>query len=681
MSQQIKKKFIEANAIDGSKLLLSSDEAIRSKNSSGVEVDLIKLDVTNKLQLLSAPYVGPLASDELAAKSYVDQKIADLVDSAPLLLDTLNELAAAIADDPNFASTVTSQVGTVQTNLNNEITRATGAEAGLQSDITAEETRALAAEGVLQSNITAEETARIAEDLTFVKLDGSRPWVGPSALDMAENSIVNVPSISDSTQVTITGASGESAYSTLDLQSAQMELKGINTVTGVESYFGAYAMDGNQPQMIYDLYNPNSGDDAWIYLNLDEDLGAQNASIDAGAYSSLAGTSSTLNIDGANGTTILSGSTSLQVQQAGVNVSGNLTVQPGSTISLSGNVLGSVGSGSLATDAVNKGQLDAAISSVSSGGSAALAQEIADRIADVDAEEARAMGVEASLQSQITQEIADRVADVDNEETRAMAAEAALDVRLDILEGSATVVGSVAKAEADAKAYTDSEIAALVNGAPALLDTLNELAAAINNDESFAVTITNSIAGVQSNLTQEISDRIADVNAEESRAMGVEASLQSQITQEVSDRQADVNAEESRAMGVEASLQSQITQEISDRQADVTAEETRAMAAESALDARVVALEGVAVNFASDKFVLSAGDISNGYITLGTMDCIAGSINAFVDRLAIFETDDYTVSTVGGYTRLTFVGSLVTPGQEKLSAGDVVRVKYAYGVL
>ena len=680
MSQQIKKKFIEANAIDGSKLQLLNDEALRIKKLGGLDQEVFKLDVTDKLQFLISPRVSvdPTDSDELARKGYVDQKIADLVASAPAVLDTLKELADAIGDDPNFATTVAGQVAGVQSNLNSEINRAVTAEAGLQSDINAEETRALAAEGVLQSNIDTEQAARVAEDLTFVKLDGSRPMSGD--MDMAEHSILNVPSISDSTQVTITGASGESAYSTLDLQSAQMELKGINTVTGVESYFGAYSMDSNQPQMIYDLYNPNSGDDAWIYLNLDEDAGAQNASIDAGAYSSLAGTSSTLNIDGANGTTILSGSTSLQVQQAGVNVSGNLTVQPGSTISLSGNVLGSVGSGSLATDAVNKGQLDAAISSVSSGGSVALAQEIADRIADVDAEEARAMGVEASLQSQITQEITDRQSDVNAEETRALAAEAALGSRLDILEGDATVVGSVAKAEADAKAYTDTEIAALVNGAPALLDTLNELAAAINNDESFAVTITNSIASVQSNLTQEISDRIADVNAEESRAMGVEASLQSQITQEVSDRQADVNAEETRAMGVEASLQSQITQEISDRQADVTAEETRAMAAESALDARVVALEGVAVQFASEKFTLSAGDISNGYVTLGHV-AVAGSMNAFVDRLAIFETDDYTLSTVSGVTRVTFVGSLVTPGQEKLSSGDVVRVKYAYEVL
>jgi hypothetical protein len=45
---------------------------------------------------------------------------------------------------------------------------------------------------------------------------------------------------------------------------------------------------------------------------------------------------------------------------------------------------------------------------------------------------------------------------------------------------------------------TDAQIAAavssLVDGAPELLDTLNELAAAINDDANFAVTIENQIA-------------------------------------------------------------------------------------------------------------------------------------------------------------------------------------------
>jgi hypothetical protein len=93
-------------------------------------------------------------------------------------------------------------------------------------------------------------------------------------------------------------------------------------------------------------------------------------------------------------------------------------------------------------------------------------------------------------------------------------------------------------------------------------------------------------------------------------------------------------------------------------------------------ESAITALEGASVAFVKEKFVLGAGDITNGYVDLAEL-AIAASINAFVDRLAIHATDDYTLSTVGGVTRITFAGSLITVGQEKLSAGDVVRVVYA----
>jgi len=43
----------------------------------------------------------------LASETYVNTSIANLVDTAPATLDTLNELAAALGDDPNFATTMT----------------------------------------------------------------------------------------------------------------------------------------------------------------------------------------------------------------------------------------------------------------------------------------------------------------------------------------------------------------------------------------------------------------------------------------------------------------------------------------------------------------------------------------------------------------------------------------------
>jgi len=52
-----------------------------------------------------------VSSNSLATETYVSTAISNLVDSAPSTLDTLNELAAALNDDANFATTVTTALG------------------------------------------------------------------------------------------------------------------------------------------------------------------------------------------------------------------------------------------------------------------------------------------------------------------------------------------------------------------------------------------------------------------------------------------------------------------------------------------------------------------------------------------------------------------------------------------
>ncbi|MEW3187843.1 gp53-like domain-containing protein, partial [Escherichia coli] len=46
-------------------------------------------------------------------------------------------------------------------------------------------------------------------------------------------------------------------------------------------------------------------------------------------------------------------------------------------------------------------------------------------------------------------------------------------------------------------AFVQAAITALINGAPATLDTLKEIAAAINNDPKFSTTINNALSGKQ----------------------------------------------------------------------------------------------------------------------------------------------------------------------------------------
>lgn len=189
---------------------------------------------------------------------------------------------------------------------------------------------------------------------------------------------------------------------------------------------------------------------------------------------------------------------------------------------------------------------------------------------------------------------------------------------------------------ASASAYADQKIADLVNSAPATLDTLKEIADALGNDANLAATLMGEIGNLQTQITTETTNRTS-------------------------------------ADGV---LDAKIDQEILDRQAAVLAEKNRAESAEGALDTRVDALEGASVEFVQQKFVLTSTDVSNKYVMLSNL-AIGASVNAFVDRLAIHESDDYTLSVVGGVTKVTFVGSLVAPGNESLAAGDVIRVKYA----
>ena len=55
---------------------------------------------------------SPVNNSDAATKGYVDTAISNLIDTAPGTLDTLNELAAALGDDPNFATTVTNSIAT-----------------------------------------------------------------------------------------------------------------------------------------------------------------------------------------------------------------------------------------------------------------------------------------------------------------------------------------------------------------------------------------------------------------------------------------------------------------------------------------------------------------------------------------------------------------------------------------
>lgn len=106
---------------------------------------------------------------QLPTNTYVDEKIAALVNGSPETLDNLNELAAALGSDPNFATSIATQMG-------NKVDKVEGK--GLSTnDYTTEEKTKLAgiAEGANKTTIVNNLTATDAG----------------SALDAAQGKVLN----------------------------------------------------------------------------------------------------------------------------------------------------------------------------------------------------------------------------------------------------------------------------------------------------------------------------------------------------------------------------------------------------------------------------------------------------------------------------------------------------------
>ncbi|ENZ0192368.1 hypothetical protein ACF97O_004331, partial [Citrobacter koseri] len=74
----------------------------------------------------TAPTAAQASNDtQLATTAFVKAAIAALVASSPAALDTLNELAAALGNDPNFATTMTNALAGKQP-LDNTLTALSG---------------------------------------------------------------------------------------------------------------------------------------------------------------------------------------------------------------------------------------------------------------------------------------------------------------------------------------------------------------------------------------------------------------------------------------------------------------------------------------------------------------------------------------------------------------------------
>jgi hypothetical protein len=101
-------------------------------------------------------------------KTEVDQLIANLVSGAPGALDTLNELAAAMGNDPNFAATVTNSLAAINTALGNRYTKAESDARYVQGSV---QTEQIFTAGINQTAYTL-TTGIINKASALVTVDG-----------------------------------------------------------------------------------------------------------------------------------------------------------------------------------------------------------------------------------------------------------------------------------------------------------------------------------------------------------------------------------------------------------------------------------------------------------------------------------------------------------------------------
>jgi hypothetical protein len=120
----------------------------------------------------SAEVDSKIATSKTASDSYTDSAIAALINGSPATLDTLKEIADALAAGSDVATALTQSIAGVSSrvttledqNLDSRLSTAEGEVDTLQTDVVAAQSAADAAQGTADSAVSAAATAQSAAD-------------------------------------------------------------------------------------------------------------------------------------------------------------------------------------------------------------------------------------------------------------------------------------------------------------------------------------------------------------------------------------------------------------------------------------------------------------------------------------------------------------------------------------
>ena len=543
--------------------------SIKNKVDKKEGYDLSKNDFTDELKAKldgieeHANYITKVSQLENDLKyqteEEVKQMISDLVDGADDALDTLKELAEALGNDPNFATTITNKLTDLRTALTEEVNRAKEAEAALGAAVAA-----------VQDNLEY-GLDQINKKIDTVKADLK------AEIDRVEKKVdKNAEDIKDLENKVNQGN-----------DELEKELKDLIQKEKDERI----AADNEIKESVNDLKTLHINDKASLESKIAEET-ANRTNADTVLDSKINEEITNRQAD----TLALQG----KIDQEKVDrhsedqvlhneISKEVTDRTNADNALQGNIDKEVQARTVA-DQVLQNNID----------SEATTRAAQDLVLEHKIEDVKEQGVEDKdqLLNAIAAEAAARekgdkdldTKKVDKREGYSLTKNDFTDIlkaKLDGIEEKANYITHLSQLINDSGFQTEEEVNAaiqkIIGSAPEVLDTLKEIADALGNDPNFAATITKKLAAITEQVNQEIEDRIAgdeansaEVAAEVQARKDADTALETKLKEYVDNKSAigdaalgvvkdNLNKEIQDRKDADAAIQSSLDKEIAER--------------------------------------------------------------------------------------------------------------------
>ena len=488
--------------------------------------DLSKNDFTDKLKEKlegieeKANYITKLSQLENDTKfqteEQVRQAISDLIDGADDALDTLKELAEALGNDPNFATTITNKLTDLRNALTDEVNRAKEEEGKLSTQISEVNSNFIKAVDLLNDKIDTAVTNLIN------KIDKIEAKVDKNTADIAD--------LRNET----TGSLAEAKAYAKDLVDKEAELRKTADDALSESIHQLNTLHINDKaelkQDIAAEAQLRANADANIQLKLTEEITNRQTG-DAALESKLS--DEVVNRKAADET--LQNSITKEVADR-TNADNTLQVnidKEAQARESADQVLQTNINSEAATRTAQDQILDQKITALSEK----IDGDKSDVLAAIEAEKEARIAADADLNSK----------KVDKREGYSLTKNDFTDLllaKLNGIEEHANYITLVSQLANDAGYQTEAEVEAaiekIIGSAPEVLDTLEEIAKALGDDPNFASTITKKLAAITEKVNQEIEDREAadvalqaNITDEETARIEADAALKEELKEYV----------------------------------------------------------------------------------------------------------------------------------------------------